>query len=234
MENATLNKIWSFLGLASLVLCLNSVLVTQGADFSISFGVELKEPGRYQSAVYGLMLSIPTFLVFLLTTHTFIHKNAHRSIWIEKFPVAFNTQYKSPTLDVHIFQGFFLVLFVLVALYGNSHLYKKFLGGTAYIVKDQDNRKLPHIRPITGSEWDHLFNPEWGVMNERYKYACDQGVTSHCKDGMSYYPRIQPWGLLALLVVAYVLAIDLLIGLFGRSSYLSRFYRRLARGPARD
>lgn len=223
MENTTLNKIWSFLGLASLILSVNGVLVTQGADFSISFGVQLKEQGRYTASVYGLMLSLPVYIVFLLTTHTFIYKNTEGS-WVKKFPMAFNTQFSKPSLDVKIYQITFIFLFLIVSLYSTSHLYKKFLDGTAYMVKQENLQRLNEPKAITNSRLDHLFNKHWGLLNERYKYMCKPKGKDKCSGEMSYFPVIQPWFMGSLLILCYLLVINVFLALFTNKHITKALY----------
>lgn len=224
MNNSTLNKVWSFLGLAALILSVNAALATQGAGFVMNYIIQLKDQGRFAVAVYGMMLSIPIFILFLLVTHTYIYKNRIKR-WYEKYPTAFNVQYNSPTLDFKIYQVFFIFLFVIVTLYSQSHLFNIFISGTAYIVKDEQNKKI-RAHPIT----NHFFNSEWGLINERYKYACNiQEQTEKCNNGMSYYPILQPWGSLFLLILCYFLVIDMFIALHGQAHFLGYIYRRLMR-----
>lgn len=227
MNNSTLNKIWSFLGLAGLILSVNSALATQGAGFIINFSIQQKENQKiYAVAVYGMMLSIPIFILFLLVTHTYIYKNSMKR-WYEKYPTAFNIQHNHPSLDFKIYQAFFIFLFVIATLYSQSHLFRIFVSGTAYIVKNEQNEIIKAIQ-IT----NHFFNSEWGLINERYKYACDDDIikeTGICKNGMSYYPMLQAWGSLLLVFFCYVLVIDMFIALHGRAHFLGYIYRKLVR-----
>jgi len=226
MNNVTLNKIWSFLGLASLILALNAVLATQGADFVINFGIELQEQGRYAVSVYGMMLSVPVFILFLLVTHTFLYKNRNKR-WFEKFPSAFNAQFEKPSLDYKIYQFFFFFIFLVMTLMSQTHLLKRFVSGTAYMVKNENFERISPV-PITDSKISHFVNSQWGLFGERYKYACDVDTFANtCIGGMTYFPVVQAWFSSFLVLICYVLVLDLFIALRFNRHGLGAVYKRL-------
>ena len=227
MGTATFTKVWSFLGLATLILSINGLLLSQGAAFSFSFGAKLDEQGPYTASLYSLGLTLPIFILFLLTTHTYLYKFPGSS-WATKFPFAFDIQYEKLSLDVKIYQAIFIFLFLIVSLYSVSHLYNKFLSGTAYQVKNEALVTLTEPQKITHAKIDHLFNDHWGLVNERYKYMCEPCTQCKCKGGMSYYPLVLPWTLLLLVLICYLLIIDAFMALFRQKHLTKWVYVKLA------
>ena len=226
MNNESLNKIWSFLGLSAFILGVNGYLLTQGAHFIIDFGLAIESSsGRYIAAVYSYVLTSVPFLMFLLVTHTYIYKNREKS-WVLKIPPAFNIGYNNISLDFKLYQIGFLFLFVVLTASSAFHTYDKFLNGTAYKVKDENGVDLTEIIKITHNKRDHLLNSAWGLTGERYKYQCNPDITKYCNDGISYYPVAQGWFGLVILTLNLLLAIDSLFGIFTKWHLLGWIYRR--------
>lgn len=168
------NKIWTTVGIVSLYLNLNILLVTQGSHLHLPGPVP--EGVREAAAIYGTWAAGSIFLVFLFLTLYYARRNSSQRL-SSRVPMAFNLSLTMGDPLTLWYQRFFFFSFVVVPLYCQGHFLRKTLNG---VVKHGDST-------IANNWTTHLFdfyNPLLIFTNGNdYRFHSD----------VTFFPFWQPW-----------------------------------------
>jgi hypothetical protein len=118
-------KIWTTIGVLTLYCTLNMYLEIQGSE--ITFGYpDFSQVGKQSISLYAMLIFIPSFLMFLLVSFSFLKEHKNKSHWTDGFPVAFNLKLHPSSSFGKKYQIFFFIIFFFVPVLLQFHNLKVF------------------------------------------------------------------------------------------------------------
>ncbi len=176
MDEKTIAKVWTIVGLSLLYITINAWALTQGATFNLPLNL-LGKFGKYATSIFGIFVCGPMlwYLIFLQTVYLRYPKNNFWGI----FPVAFNLELNFSYIEAKLYQGFFFFCFQVIPVFAQLHFIRKFFNGEACVWKRPDQKiDLMDISLISNS-----------FKSPGYAY-----------DKVSFYPFLEP-----VLLIIFVL-----------------------------
>jgi hypothetical protein len=197
MDDSTLQKIWSSVGLATAYLSLNFWSYTQQWRLELPALIKFNAIGPTgriltdASAVYGILLTAPLLIVLLQLTRLYARRRTMEAIGLARLPVLLNVEADPASSEGWWFQAVSAVVILVFPLMAQVHFFDKFLDGEA---SNGSTRiiGLGHYTPDRNIWFDNTF---------RY-------------DSVSYYPFFEPWLLLVFELTVLWLAARVLWALF--------------------
>lgn len=201
MSQSLLNKVWSFLVVVLLYLCLNVWSITQQWQLSLP-GNPFKDGKTtpYGVALYGVLLCGPLFILVCIVTRLYsAHSLGDR--WEDRFPRFGDFELDTSKSEAKAFQIIALCLFLLIPLSGIVHFQNKMMSGSVFRKKEPCPSAGPCLAGTTSvSGWrEMLFHaPKNGNTEGRFVYDPD------LKNDIAptFIPLLEPWGLLTVSVVS--------------------------------
>lgn len=130
MSQSTLNKIWSFLSVLLLYLCLNVWSITQQWQLSFPgnpFKTESVTP--YGATIYGVPICGMLLVLVSIVTRIYALRSP-KTRWESRFPRFGDFELNIAQGDAKAFQIIMLFLFLLLPTAGVIHFQSTFLSGT--------------------------------------------------------------------------------------------------------
>jgi hypothetical protein len=197
MSQSLLNKVWSFLVVVLLYLCLNVWSITQQWQLSLP-GNPFKDGKTtpYGVALYGILLCAPLFIIVCIIARLYsAHSLGVR--WEDRFPRFGDFELDTSKSEAKAFQTITLFLFLLVPLGGIVHFQNKMMGGSVLRKKEPCPLAGPCLAATASmSGWNEMLfhGPKDSDAEGTLVYDPD------LKDGIAptFIPFWEPWGLLTV------------------------------------
>lgn len=213
MSQSLLNKVWSFLVVVLLYLCLNVWSITQQWQLSLP-GNPFKDGKTtpYGVALYGVLLCGPLFILVCIVTRLY---SAHSlgTGWENRFPRFGNFELDTSKSEAKAFQIIALCLFLLIPLSGIVHFQDKMMSGSVFRQENPCPSGKDCIAATASmSGWgDMLFHgPRDVEAKGRLVYDPDR------KNDIAptFVPFWEPWGVLTVSVFSVSFGIWCLATIF--------------------
>jgi hypothetical protein len=224
MSQSLLNKVWSFLVVVLLYLCLNVWSITQQWQLSLP-GNPFKDGKTtpHGVALYGVLLCGPLLILVCVVTRLY---SAHSlgAEWEDRFPRFGDFGLDTSKSEAKAFQMIALCLFLLIPLSGMVHFQNKMMTGSVFREQSPCPSAGKDCIAATASMsgWaDMLFHGPRDVAKGRLVYDPDR------KNDIAptFVPFWEPWGLLTVSLFSVSFEIWCLATIFQpsiRKRHLSR------------
>jgi hypothetical protein len=211
VSQALLNKIWSFLVVVLLYLCLNVWSITQ--QWQLSLPANPFKDGKttpFGVALYGVLLCGPMLIVVSVVTRIYAaHSGAIK--WEDRFPRFGNFKLDSSRSEARAFQRVSLFLFLIIPLLGIIHFQNKMLSGSVFRKQPCTSANSCLSQPAVISGWSEmLFHTAKDGRAGRLVYDPDLA-----KDiAPNFVPILEPWAFMTISLVSIGFEVWCLTGVF--------------------
>lgn len=192
MPKESYAKIWTTIGVLTLYCTLNMYLEIQGSEITFGY-LDFSDMGKQSISLYAMLIFIPSFLMLLGVSFSFLKEHKNRSHWTHGFPVAFNLKLDSSSSSGKKYQIFFFILFFFVPVVLQYHNLKVFFRTPVYFKAD------PNI-VIANDFKSHLLNFE----PFKKSFGNEYGFGDSNDNPVTFFPAYESWIFLLLeLLIIY-------------------------------
>jgi uncharacterized integral membrane protein len=213
MSQSVLNKVWSFLAIGLLYLCLNVWSITQ--QWQLAVPGNLFRDGKttpFGVALYGVLLCGTLFIVLCIIVRLYASRSQGQ-IWADRFPVIGDLELDTSKPEAKALQAVGIILFVVVPAIGILHFQNKMMNGSVFLQQEhcQSGKPCPaDVKVISGWHQMLFSRPTLNDAGERLVYDPDR------KNGIAptFIPIWEPWGVLILSLLSASFGIACLKAIF--------------------
>jgi hypothetical protein len=189
------SKIWGFIGKYLVAVTLATWATVQGAPGL--FGINAADKYSLIAALFGIVICAPLLVVMGYVGAQYAKSIDHKT-WAGRIPVVGLSEIDFRSRDGKLFQGFFLIAYVLVPAGGLVHFVRTLL--MASVFTRQGRTPIGHFS-IAHLDW---------TLGDQVRVGEGEGVT--------YFPVIEPLFLLSVCVIAWISALYFAWMIFTRSN----------------
>jgi len=200
MDENTLTKIWTTIGLALLYITLNAWVITQAGDL-LNIPVNIfsgkLSSHRVATGVFTILICAP--ISWYLTYIAIIFKKMKKGKIVDTTPIAFNLKIDTQKRESKIYQYFFIISFHILPVLGQIHFLLKFFTH-AVPKKWEASEKI--------SMWS--IKKLWLTLNRVEMYGIDCIQSDNKTNCIAFFPFIEPLLVILLVLVTICFTIKFL------------------------
>ncbi len=213
-----LTRVFSWSGVVGSNIALGAWIHSQGGPSFFLPGVKFTSVHEMTVPVFGILFVGPLLLLTLYSVLLYQRTTPERGI-IHRLPVAFSMPIYVNRKIAFWYQGFFLLIFLIVPVASQVHLMRLFWEGEVYTKHSPQTRFSQH--------WDHWTKPvsplviltddyRFGPRNERNPPRRPEACEGLDVCNATFFPFWQPWLYLLMELGILVLFVSVMWGIWAR------------------